>query len=65
MKLKNNIVDYVQYLTISFLLDRHGNIYNKIKKTYYMSADFAGRHVVGFGDSSIDVFMEVQKERYS
>ena len=30
-----------------------------------MSAGFAGRHVVGFGDLSIDVFLEVQDKRYS
>ena len=30
-----------------------------------MSAGFAGRHVVGFGDLSIDAFLEVQNKRYS
>ena len=30
-----------------------------------MSAAFAGRHVVGFGDLSIDVFLEVQDTKYS
>ena len=30
-----------------------------------MSADFAGRHVVGFGDLNIDIFLEVQDKRYS
>ena len=39
--------------------------YTKPKKTCYMSAGFAGRHVVGFGDLSIDVVLEVQKKRYS
>ena len=38
------------------------NIYRKVKKTYYMSGGFAGRHVVGFGDFSIDVFLEVQNQ---
>ena len=26
-----------------------GNIYKQVKKTHYMSAGFAGQHVVGFG----------------
>ena len=30
-----------------------------------MSAGDAGRHVVGFGDLSIDVFLEVQNKKYS
>ena len=34
-------------------------------QTYYMSAGFAGRHVVGVGDLSTDVFLEVQSKRYS
>ena len=33
-----------------------GTYFQKIKETYYMSASFAGRHVVGFGDLSIDLF---------
>ena len=45
--------------------DLHENIYNKIKKTYFMSAGFAGRHVGGLGDLSIDVFLDVQNKRYS
>ena len=40
-------------------------VYNKVKKTYYMSAGFAGRHVVAFGDLSIDAFLEIQNKRYS
>ena len=35
-------------------------IYKQVKKSYYMSAGFAGRHVVGFEDLSIDIFLEVQ-----
>ena len=31
-------------------------------KTYYMSAGVAARHVVGLGDLSVDVFVEVQNE---
>ena len=30
-----------------------------------MSAGFAGRHVGGFGDLSIDVFLEIQDKKYS
>ena len=30
-----------------------------------MSAGFAGRHVVGFGNLSIDIVLEVQNKRYS
>ena len=32
----------------------------KVKKTYYISAGLAGRHVVCFGDFSADVFLEIQ-----
>ena len=46
------------------MLDLQENIYKQVKKTYYMSAGFAGRHVVGFGDLSIDVFLAVQDKRY-
>ena len=48
-----------------FSLDFQENIYKQIKKTYYMSVGFAGRHVVGFEELSIDVFLEVQDKRYS
>ena len=65
MKPISNIVYQIQYLTISDILDLQEHIYKKDKKTYYMSAGFAGRHVVGVGDSSIDVFLEVQNKRYS
>ena len=47
------------------ILDLLESIYKKVKKTHYMSAGFAGRHVVGFGDLSIDVFLEVQNQSYS
>ena len=65
MKHISNIAYQLQYLTISFILDLQENIYEKNKKTYYMSAGFAGRHVVGFGDLSIDVFLAVRNKRYS
>ena len=55
----------MQYLTTSFILDLQENIYNKVKKIVYMSAGFAGRHVMGFEDLSIDVFLEVQNTKYS
>ena len=47
------------------MLDLKEHIYTKLQKTYYMSANFAGRHVVGFGDLSIDVFLGVQNSRYT
>ena len=46
--------------SISFILDLQGNIYELVKKTYYMSAGFGGRHVVGFEDLSIDMFLEAR-----
>ena len=46
-------------------MDLQEKIYKTIEKTYYMSADFAGQHVVDLADLSIDVFLEVQDERYS
>ena len=55
----------MQYLTVYFILDLQQHIYKKVKKTYYTSAGFAGRHVVGFGGLSIDVFLEIQNNRYS
>ena len=63
MKPINNIVYSIQHLIISVLLDLQENIYYKqVKKNYYMSACFAGRHVVGFEDLSIDVFLKVQNK---
>ena len=37
-----NIVYYIQYLTISLILDLQENIYTKVKNTYYMSAGVLG-----------------------
>ena len=65
MKAISNIGYSIQYLTISLTLDLQDNIYKKVKKTYYMSAGFAGQHVVDFWDLSIDVFLEVQNKRCS
>ena len=65
MKPISNIVYQIQYLTISFILDLQENIYKHVKKTYSISAGFAGQHVVGFGDFSIAVFLWVQNKRYS
>ena len=65
MKPISNIVYQIQYLTMYFILDLQESIYKQVKKTYYMSAGFAGRHVVCFGNFSIDVFLEVQNKRYS
>ena len=54
----------MQYLTISLILDLQENIYKQVKKPYYIEAGFAGRHVVGFEDLSIDGLLEVQIKRY-
>ena len=59
----NNKFYQIQYLTISFILDLQETIYEQVKKTYYMSAGFVGRHGVGFEDLSIDVFLEAQNKR--
>ena len=53
------------YLIRSYILDLQENIYEKVKKTYYMLAGFAGQHVVSFEDLNIDIFLEVQNKRYS
>ena len=55
----------IQYLTISFIFDLQENIYKKVKKTYYMSAGFASRHVVGCGDLSREIILEVRNKRNS
>ena len=46
-------------------MDLQENIYEEVKKTYYMSAGFADRNVVDFGDFNIDTFLEVQDKQYS
>ena len=61
MKPISNIVCQIQYLAISFILD----LQDTVPKTNYMSAGEAGRHVVGFLDFFIDIFLEVQNKRYS
>ena len=48
-----------------FILDLQENMYTKVKTTPYMSAGFAGRHVVDLGDLNIDMFLEVQDKKYS
>jgi hypothetical protein len=45
--------------------DLQDSIYTQVPKTNDMSADEAGRHVVGLHDFCIDVFLEVQNKRYS
>ena len=41
------------------------NIYKTVKKTFYISAGFAGGHVVGFGDLSVGAFRKAQDTTYS
>ena len=60
MKPISNIVYQIPSLSISSIFDLKENIYTKVKKTYYMSAGFAARHVVVFGDLNVDMFLEVQ-----
>ena len=59
------IFNQIQYLTIFCILDLLESIYKKVKKNDYPSAGFAGRRVVGFGDLSIDIFLEVHNQNYS
>ena len=47
------------------MLHLQDKIYKDVKKTYYVSPGFDHRHVVGLGDLSIDVFLEVQNKEYS
>ena len=65
MKPISNIMFWIQYLAISFILGLQENIYETIKKTYYISAGFAGRHVVKFWYLNIDIFLEVQDKKSS
>ena len=66
MKPTSRIVYNIQHLATPFILDFQRNIYTQDTKPYYMSASFAGRHVVGLGDSIIvDVFLEVQNQKCS
>ena len=52
----SNISYWIQYLTISGILDLQEDVYKKVKKSYYE----AGRHVVGFLYLFTDVSLEVQ-----
>ena len=65
MKPINNIAYSIQYCTIFVILDLQENTYKQVKKIYYVSAGFAGRHVVGFLIFCIDIFLEVQDKKYS
>ena len=61
----SNIVYWIQYLTIYFILDLQENIYTSVPKTHYPWAGEAGRRVVGSLDLFIDIFLEVQNQTYS
>ena len=65
MKPTNNIVDRIQYLTVSLILKLQENIYTYVPNTHYVSAGEAGPHIVRFLDLFIDVFLEVQNKKYS
>ena len=43
-----------------FFLELQENIYKKVEKIDYPSASFTGRRIVGFGDLSIDIFLELR-----
>ena len=49
----------ILYLIVFFLLSPQDNIYRKIEKADYPSPGFANRPIVGLGDLSIDMFLEV------
>ena len=51
---------FCQYV---FFADLQEHIYTEEPKGYYMSPGEAGRHVVGFLDLFIDVFLGVQSKR--
>ena len=57
--LSHSIFNYLLFLALQ------ESIYGKVKKTYYVSAGFACRRVVGLGDSSTDAFLDVENEKYS
>ena len=56
---------FVVRCNVSVYLYLQEAIHKQIKETYYMSAGFAGRHVVDFGALNVDMFLEVQDKRYS
>ena len=47
------------------MLDLQENIYRQVEKIDYPSAGFAGRQIMDFWDLSIDIFLEVQNQKYS
>ena len=47
------------------IVDLQEFFYKKVGKTDYPLAGFAGQRVVGFGDLSIDIFLEVHNQTYS
>ena len=59
-----SLIDTIHYLTIFLILDLQENIYRKVEKIDYPSAGFAGIRIMDFGDLSIDIFLEVQNQKY-
>ena len=47
------------------IVDLQENIYKQVEKIDDPSTGFAGRRIVDLGDLSIDIFLEVQNEKYS
>ena len=56
---------WMQCLIMFLIVDLQETIYKKVRKTDYPLAGFAGQRVVGFGDLSIDIFLEVHNQKYS
>ena len=64
MKPVSNTVSQIQYTTLSFISDLQEHLHSKVKKSYFMAAgEVGGRSVVGLGDLSIDISLEVPNEQ--
>ena len=47
------------------ILDLQGNIYTQVPKIHYPSVGEAGRGIVDALDFFIDIFLEIQNQKYS
>ena len=61
----SNLVYWIQYLTILFILELQEHIYRKVEKIDYPLAGEAGQGIIVFWDLSIDIFLELQNKKYS
>ena len=62
---RSNIVEYLQCLTIVFILDLQEYIYRNVEKIDYPSAGDVGRRIEDFWDLNIDISLEFQIQKYS